>query len=183
MSQLWPCGFVLNTRCPSFPRRPLALPPACHVFWEVGRVRDHGLGYTNASQEPEVGCGLPVGRPLIPLQPLIWARVPAKTLWFCDLVNLGCGQARDPRFPGPALTTPSECQARGHWLGQLMEAAGLGGGRKFFPGHGGFKGPGNPILNRPSQGRADTTDDISPACLLVPTVGKWLSLSRHVSGL
>lgn len=123
MSQLWPCGFVLNTRCPSFPRRPLALPPACHVFWEVGRV-----GWaTHASHEPEAACGLPIGRPLIPLQPLIWARGPAKTLWFCDLVNLGCGQPRHPRFPGPALTTPSECQARGHWLGQLMEAAGLGG--------------------------------------------------------
>lgn len=48
------------------------------------------------------------------------------------------------------------------------------GGRKFFPGHGGFKEPGNPILNRPSQGRADTTDDISLACLLVPTLPVWL---------
>lgn len=96
------------------------MPPTCHVFWEVGRVREHRMGYTNASREPEAGCGLPTGRPLIPLQPLIWAWGPAKALWFSDLVNLGCGQARDPWFPGPALTTP-KCQAHGQWRGQLVE--------------------------------------------------------------
>lgn len=52
----------------------------------------------------------------------------------------------------------------------------------FFPVHGGFKEPGNPILNRPAQGRADTTDDIRLACLLVPTPGKWLSLFRPFFG-
>lgn len=137
-------------------------------------VREHGMGNPNSSQEPEAGCGLPIGHPLIPLQLLILAWGPAKALWSCDLVNLGCGQPGDPRFPGPALTTPGECQACGHGLGQLMEAAGLRGGRKFLPGHGGFKEPGNPILNRPSQGSADTTDDISLASLLVPTLPVWL---------
>lgn len=101
VSPLWPCSFVLNTRClkTSFPRRPPALPPACHVFWEAGRVREHGVGHTNASQEPEASCGLPIGRPLIPLQPLIWEPGPARTLWYCDLVNLVCG----PKVPRPCL--------------------------------------------------------------------------------
>lgn len=71
------------------------------------------MDYTNTSQEPEVGCGLPIGRPLIPLQPLIWAQGPAKALWFCDLINLGCEQARDPRFPGSAWTTPVSAKPMG----------------------------------------------------------------------
>lgn len=61
-------------------------------------------GLQKCLQELEAGCGLPIGRPLILLQPLIWAQGPAKALRFCDLMNLGCGQARDPRFPGSALT-------------------------------------------------------------------------------
>lgn len=113
------------------------------------------MGYTNASQEAEAGCGLPVGHPLIPLQPLIWAHGPAKALWFCDLMNLGCGQARGSRFPGPALTTPSHCQARGCWLEQLVEEAGLGGGWEVFPGRRGFREPGNSRSQQPcpKQGR------------------------------
>lgn len=67
-------------------------------------MRRYRMGYTNASQEPEAGCGLPVGHPLIPLQPLIWAHGPAKALWLCDPMNLSCGQARGSRFPGSALT-------------------------------------------------------------------------------